>query len=124
MITMRSSYLKNSRAISTTLAKVVFMSALITTLSLHHALQAKTVEWPADSVQWRSSELAGYALAQQKCSTCHSAHYAEYQPPNAGAGYWKAQVLRMKTVFKAPITDDEVQSVVDYLSQTYGSSRK
>jgi len=86
--------------------------------------QAKTIELPADTIQWRPSPLPGYQLALQKCTTCHSAHYAEYQPPNTGVGYWNAQVLRMKNVFKAPITDEEVPVLVDYLNQTYGANRK
>jgi sulfite dehydrogenase (cytochrome) subunit B len=86
--------------------------------------QAKSIELPADTILWRPSNLPGYELTLQKCSACHSAHYAEYQPPNTGVGYWNAQVLRMKNVFKAPITDEEVPVIVDYLNQTYGANRK
>ena len=108
----------SSLSLATAAASLLIASALCS------PLHAKTIEWPADSVQWRASESPGYSLALQKCSTCHSAHYAEYQPPNAAGGYWTAQVLRMKNVFKAPISDEEAQSVVEYLSQTYGASRK
>jgi sulfite dehydrogenase len=86
--------------------------------------QAKTIELPADTVLWRPSDLPGYQLVLQKCSACHSAHYPEYQPPNTGIAYWNAQVLRMKNVFKAPVTDEEVPIIVDYLNQTYGANRK
>ena len=99
---------------------ILFFSVLITS----SVAQAKTIELPADTVLWRPSDLPGYELTLQKCSTCHSAHYAEYQPPNTGSGYWNAQVLRMKNVFKAPITDEEVPVIVDYLNKTYGASRK
>ena len=68
--------------------------------------------------------MPGYQLTLQNCSTCHSAHYAEYQPPNTGKGYWEAQVLRMKNVFKAPIADQDVPVIVDYLVQNYGANRK
>lgn len=85
---------------------------------------AKTIDLPSDTIQWRPSDLPGYQLALQKCSTCHSVHYPEYQPPNTGVGYWNAQVLRMKNVFKAPITDQEVPVIVDYLNKTYGANRK
>jgi len=103
------------------------MKKMILTLSVlafAHIAQAKTIELPADTIQWRASPLPGYQLALQKCTTCHSAHYAEYQPPNTGVGYWNAQVLRMKNVFKAPITDEEVPVLVEYLNQTYGANRK
>jgi sulfite dehydrogenase (cytochrome) subunit B len=99
---------------------IVLLAAFIfSTLS-----QAKTIEMPADTIAWRPSELPGYQIVLQKCTTCHSAHYAEYQPPNTGIGYWNAQVLRMKNVFKAPITDEEVPIIVQYLNQTYGANRK
>ncbi|MBU3577100.1 cytochrome c, class I [Polynucleobacter sp. UK-Kesae-W10] len=101
--------------------KLLFPLAI---LAMSSFAQAKTIELPADTIQWRPSPLPGYQLALQKCTTCHSAHYAEYQPPNTGVGYWNTQVLRMKNVFKAPITDEEVPVIVEYLNQTYGANRK
>ena len=97
---------------------------LLSALALAQIAQAKTIELPADTVLWRPSDLPGYQLTLQKCSACNSAHYAEYQPPNTGVGYWNAQVLRMKNVFKAQITDEEVPIIVDYLNKTYGANRK
>jgi len=85
---------------------------------------ANTIELPADTVQWRPSPLPGYQLVLQKCSACHSAHYAEYQPPSTGLAYWNAQVLRMKNVFKAPVTDEDVPVIVEYLNASYGKNRK
>jgi sulfite dehydrogenase len=86
--------------------------------------QAKSIVLGSDSIAWRESTLPGYTLVSQKCAICHSAHYAEYQPPNTKTGYWKAQVLRMKNVFNAPVTDEEVPAIVEYLDQTYGAHRK
>jgi sulfite dehydrogenase (cytochrome) subunit B len=98
---------------------------LLTSLAIFTScLQAKTISLPADTVLWRQSDLKGYQLTLQKCSTCHSAHYAEYQPPNTGPAYWNAQVLRMKNVFKGQINDEDVPLIVDYLTKTYGSNRK
>jgi sulfite dehydrogenase len=101
--------------------KIIF---LLSAFALTQALQAKTIELPSDTVLWRTSDLPGYELTLQKCSACHSAHYAEYQPPNTGVGYWNAQVLRMKNIFKAPVADEEVPVIVDYLNKTYGVNRK
>ena len=97
---------------------------LLASIAFTQITQAKTIELPADTVLWRPSDLPGYQLTLQKCSACHSAHYAEDQPPNTGVGYWNAQVLRMKNVFKAQITDEEVPIIVDYLNKTYGANRK
>lgn len=85
---------------------------------------ALSIDWPADTVQWRPSSEPGYALTLQHCTTCHSAHYAQYQPPNAGPNYWKAQVGRMQSVFKAPIDDEQAKLITQYLSQTYGTNLK
>jgi sulfite dehydrogenase len=100
------------------------IALILSVLACNQIAQAKTIELPADTILWRPSDLPGYQLALQKCSACHSAHYAEYQPPNTEIGYWNAQVLRMKNVFKAPVTDEEVPVIVEYLNQTYGANRK
>jgi sulfite dehydrogenase (cytochrome) subunit B len=98
--------------------------AAVAVLGLVSLAQAKSIVLGSDSIAWRESSLPGYTLVSQKCAICHSAHYAEYQPPNTKAGYWKAQVLRMKNVFNAPIDDDEISAIVEYLDQTYGAHRK
>ena len=97
---------------------------LVCAITLTQISQAKTIELPDDTVLWRASTLPGYQLALQNCSACHSAHYAEYQPPNTTIGYWNTQVLRMKNIFKAPISEADVSTLVDYLHQTYGPNRK
>ena len=71
-----------------------------------------------------TSSLPGYQTTLANCSTCHSAHYAEYQPPNSGKGYWQATVVKMKNVFKAPINEEDVPAIVEYLTETYGANRK
>jgi sulfite dehydrogenase (cytochrome) subunit B len=100
------------------------MMMVLSVLALTPLVGAKTIELPSDTVLWRQSDLPGYQLVLQKCSVCHSAHYAEYQPPNSKTGYWNAQVLKMKKVFNAPIADEEIPVIVEYLNAVYGSNRK
>jgi len=83
----------------------------------------KTYVSPPDSVQLKASALPGYARAQAVCSNCHSAEYMLYQPPTAARPYWDAMVKRMKAVFKAPVPDDDVPVIVDYLVKTYGNEQ-
>ena len=64
-----------------------------------------------------------HAPVQENCMTCHSAHYAEYQPTSTPRGYWEAQVKRMKTVFNAPIPDADIPLITDYLTKTYSVER-
>lgn len=87
-------------------------------------LSAEEIQLLPDTMPWRPSNQAGYTLVMQKCTICHSAQYAEYQPPNTPKAYWTAQVLRMKNNFNAPVTDEEVPAMVEYLNSTYGANRK
>jgi hypothetical protein len=78
---------------------------------------------PPDGVQLQASALPGFGKAKAECVGCHSAEYMLYQPATAPRAYWEAMVLRMKSVFKAPIDDADVPVLVDYLVKTYGSER-
>jgi hypothetical protein len=86
-------------------------------------LAAKDIQLPPDAVQLKPSPLPGYAKAQANCTMCHSAEYMRMQPPTAARPYWDAMVHRMKTVFKAPVADEDMPEIVDYLARTYGSEQ-
>ena len=92
-------------------------------LALAAPVDAKDLHLPPDGVQLTPSPLPGYAKAQANCTMCHSAEYMLYQPPSAARPYWDAMVHRMKTVFKAPIADEDMPEIVDYLAKTYGSEQ-
>jgi hypothetical protein len=81
----------------------------------------KTMQTPPDTVVLTPSALPGYAKAQAQCTSCHSAEYLLYQPPNASRAYWDAMVHRMKAVFHAPVADADMPDIVDYLAATYGN---
>lgn len=85
--------------------------------------QSKRIELPPDGVQLKPSELPGYAKAQAQCVACHSAEYMQYQPPSAARPYWEAMVKRMKVVFNAPVQDEDMPAIVDYLVKTYGNEQ-
>ena len=92
--------------------------ALISALSL----RALEIKLPADDTRLVESPLPGYALAAALCSTCHSADYIRYQPTSSRT-YWKASIAKMQKTFGAPIPDDAVEPLVDYLVKTYGNER-
>ena len=83
----------------------------------------KVIQLPVDSVQFKPSPLPGYAKAQAQCVACHSAEYMLYQPATAPRGYWENMVKRMKVVFKAPVNDEDMPLIVDYLVKTYGNEQ-
>jgi hypothetical protein len=62
---------------------------------------------------------AGAGAAQRACLNCHSSAYVSTQPVLTKA-QWNAEVLKMKNVYGAPITDEQVPAIVDYLTTNYG----
>lgn len=105
----------------------MFVAAWCLALSagLHGMVSAaeNSITLPPDGVQLQSSALPGYAKAQAECVGCHSAEYMIYQPASAPRAYWQAMVVRMKTVFKAPIDDADMPLLVEYLVKTYGNEQ-
>ena len=97
--------------------------ALLAAVALALPAAAKDITLPPDGVQLTPSALPGFAKAQANCTMCHSAEYMRYQPPSAARPYWDAMVHRMKVVFKAPIADEDMPEIIDYLAKTYGNEQ-
>lgn len=97
----------------------------ILVMSVLGSVQAgtKTIELPPDGVMLKPSTLPGYEKALTNCVACHSAEYMQYQPPNAARPYWENMVKRMKTVFKAPIEESDIPTIVEYLVKVYGNEK-
>lgn len=81
------------------------------------------IKLPPETAAFKPSELPGYALAQQKCSTCHSADYINFQPPGMTLAQWTAEASKMQHVYGAPISDQDVSIIGAYLAVTYGSAK-
>ncbi len=82
--------------------------------------RALEITLPVEKVRLADSPLPGAALASAFCYTCHSAEYVLYQPPTSSRTYWQATVTKMQKTFAAPIPDDAVAPIVDYLVKLYG----
>jgi hypothetical protein len=61
------------------------------------------------------------ALVQLRCSTCHSLDYVVMNSPFLARAAWEAEVRKMMKVMGAPIPENEVAPIVDYLTQYYGA---
>ncbi|MCY1402911.1 Cytochrome c-551 [compost metagenome] len=83
--------------------------------------ESLAITLPVETVRLRSSELPGYALAAQKCGTCHSADYIEYQPPGMSEAQWTAVTRKMQKAFGASLSDDEVTQIGRYLAVAYAA---
>ena len=60
-------------------------------------------------------------LVQSNCSACHSADYILVQPRGLKnkKGFWQAEVNKMIKAYGAPIKEEDVPKIVDYLAATY-----
>ena len=63
---------------------------------------------------------AGAGAANSHCLTCHSAGMVLNQPDMPRAA-WLAEVNKMRNVFKAPVPEDQVAVIADYLASIKGS---
>ncbi len=64
----------------------------------------------------------GFEIAVAQCLLCHSADYISTQPPLARPA-WKANVLKMRDKYGAPLPEDKIELLVDYLVKTYGAEK-
>ena len=64
----------------------------------------------------------GSEIATVQCVICHSTDYITTQPPMPRA-FWKAGVQKMQKIYGAPIPDEQVEPVVDYLVKNYGNEK-
>ncbi len=81
------------------------------------------IKLPDETAKLKSSPLAGYAVAQQKCGICHSADYVDYQPPGMTKAQWTAEMAKMQHAYGAPISDEDVKLLGIYLASTYGDAK-
>jgi hypothetical protein len=61
----------------------------------------------------------GADAARGICLACHSAGMILNQPTMAKAG-WEAEVAKMRNVYKAPVDEKDVPTIVDYLTAIKG----
>ena len=65
----------------------------------------------------------GVYSTKGKCNMCHSFGYIINQGPQSKK-FWKEKILKMITVFKAPIhTQEDIETVTNYLFENYGNGK-
>jgi mono/diheme cytochrome c family protein len=61
----------------------------------------------------------GSDLASSQCQTCHSAGMVLTQPP-LKKDEWRAEITKMRSVYGAPIPEDQVEALAEYLKSIDG----
>jgi sulfite dehydrogenase len=62
----------------------------------------------------------GRELFIARCTSCHSVDYVSMHARFGTRALWEMEVAKMRTAFKAPLSDDESRRIVDYLARAYG----
>ncbi len=78
----------------------------------------KSFDLPSRGALFQGS---GAALLNQDCLICHSAMFVDEQPA-LPAATWRAEVLKMKNVFGAPVDDKDIADLVAALTARHGTT--
>ncbi len=74
----------------------------------------------ADESKIVLKDAPGLDVVTTNCSTCHSLDYIPMNSVFLDRKGWEASVNKMIKVMNAPIKDDDVKTIVDYLAGEYG----
>lgn len=74
----------------------------------------------ADETSFVLAEGAGRDRVQAMCSMCHSLDYIVLNSPFQDRTAWEKTVRKMVTVMGAPLADEDVAVIVNYLAGHYG----
>ena len=85
--------------------------------SLLLAQEAEAWKLPAETARFKPAP--GSDLVTANCLLCHSADYVFMQPPLDRTG-WTAIVQKMRKTYGAPLPEERVEEIVDYLATHYG----
>jgi mono/diheme cytochrome c family protein len=98
----------------------VLVGALATVGAAAPAVGLK-IELPKETATLKAGP--GLEAVNAQCLACHSVDYIITQPRDNPLAFWKAEVEKMKKVYGAPIPDDQIDPVADYLARSYGTGK-
>jgi len=98
----------------TTLFLILFS---FTTLSADYTMDVKI-----PSITFPIAVDKDFMVMQRNCQWCHSYGYILNQGKQSKE-FWKKSIVRMRDVFKAPITKDDEKVIVEYLYRHYGDEK-
>lgn len=82
---------------------------------------AGAVAAQADETALRLRDGPEAVVVRAYCSMCHSIDYIAMNSTFMKRAGWEAEVRKMVKVMGAPVPDDEVARIVDYLTRCYGT---
>jgi len=101
-------------------APLAAVAAAVAAVSFGDALRAAN-EGPravaAEVTALRDGE--GRDLTVGRCIICHSVEYIPANAPAMDRAAWQKTIQKMRDRFGAPITDQQANTILDYLSANY-----
>jgi hypothetical protein len=73
-----------------------------------------------DETQIRLTDAPERTLVRAQCSGCHSLDYIQMNAPFLKRAAWEAEVRKMMKALGAPLREEDVAPIVDYLTKHYG----
>lgn len=83
------------------------------------ALAFSAGSW-ADETRVQLKEGPEAVTVRAQCSVCHSLDYIQMNSPFMKRAAWEAEVRKMMKVMGAPVAEQDVASLVNYLTKNYG----
>ena len=100
--------------------KIALISGVVVSVSLltgaAPAFKSIQLDFPPDTASFPDGP--NVKIVNQNCLACHSAEMVLDQPllPRAT---WAAEVTKMRATYKAPLKDEDIPLIVDYLAATH-----
>ncbi len=74
----------------------------------------------ADESALRLKDAGGRQLVEANCVMCHSLDYIQMNSVFLDRKGWEASVNKMIKAMGAPVAENDVKAIVDYLASQYG----
>ena len=100
-------------------AGIALIAASVAAFALPAA--ALRIDLPAETSKLKPGPGADAAAAQ--CATCQSFDFINTQPQGKPLEFWIAEVEKMKKVYGAPIPDEQIDPIAQYLAHAYGDAK-
>jgi len=96
---------------------ILFIMLCVATLSADYRVPVKV-----PSITFPIAVDQDFRVMQRNCQWCHSYGYVLNQGKQSRE-FWHKVVIKMRDVFKAPITKEDEKTVTEYLFKHYGNKK-
>lgn len=93
---------------------------LITILLASNLLAEYKEEVKLPSITFKMNKDKNFKVMQRNCQWCHSYGYILNQGKQS-QNFWNKSVVKMREVYKAPISTKDEKVITDYLFKHYGN---